>query len=96
MDYLNDSPTKSYDGGEKKNYKRWSKQETADGITKRVDVEEVSNGYIITIEKYGTKEGESEYINECTKKISMTNPFAKEEDSDEDDGILSSAKNSLF
>jgi len=95
MSYLEDSPTKSCDGGEKKNYKRWSKQETADGITKRVDVEEVSNGYIITIEKYGTKEGESEYINECTKKISMTNPFAKEEDND-DDNMLNSAKNSLF
>lgn len=91
MDYLSKSPSSD----EKKSYKRWSKQETADGITKRVDVEEVTNGYIITIEKYGTKDGESEYISECIKKISMTNPFAKEEDSD-DDSLLSSAKNSLF
>jgi hypothetical protein len=35
-------------------HKRWEKSETADGITKRVCVEQVENGFVITMEKYGS------------------------------------------
>jgi len=91
MSYLTEEKGTS---SEKKKYKRWVKEVRDGDNTKRVEVEEVSNGYIITIEKYGTIDGE--YKSECTKKVSTTNPFEKKEDSDESDDLMSSANNSLF
>ena len=37
---------------EHKKYKRWEKSESTDGMTKRVCVEQVENGFIITMEKF--------------------------------------------
>jgi hypothetical protein len=58
--------------------KRWEKSETADGITKRVIVEQVENGYIVTMEKYGRSSQDSDdskYTNDCKKYISKKNPL---------------------
>jgi len=91
MSYLTEDAKPINNGSEKKKYKRWSKEVRMDDVTKRIEVEEVSNGYIITIEKYGTIEGE--YKSECTKKISTSNPFDKSEDKDDEgfDGLMGSA-----
>lgn len=54
-----------------------------DGSRKTVSVEQVENGYVITIDTYtpssnsGEKYIDSKY--ECKKYISKTNPFKKEE-----------------
>lgn len=76
-------------------YKKWSKEETINGITKSIKVEQVSNGYIITYCKYGRDMSveDSEYIDEEVKKISTTNPFEKKEDDFGD--LMKSATNSI-
>ena len=61
---------------------RWSKEISDGNMTKRLSVESVENGFIITINKYGN-EGEGEkrkYIDETKRFISEDNPFAKEEE----------------
>lgn len=49
---------------------------TKEGLTKRICVEKVENGYYISIAKYGDVEGK--YIDECKKYISKTNPLKSE------------------
>lgn len=71
-----------------------------DGISKTLHVEKVENGYIITISKYGRneKEKDSEYIDECKKFISETNPLENNESDKKDSNIksvVSSAFNSI-
>ncbi len=99
MSYLTES--KSVPSEKKKKFKSWSKEETINGVTKCIRVEEVMNGYIISYSKYGRPDGEenAEYIDESYKKSSATNPFEKKEESDESEtmgGLMSSANNSLF
>ena len=50
------------------------------GVNYITSVEKVDGGYIITEEKYGTPEGEKEYLSECIKKVSTENPFEKSEE----------------
>lgn len=92
MRYLTEDSPAIKSGNEKKKFKRWSKEIRTDDVTKRIEVEEVTNGYIITVSKYGTGE-DGKYFDDCTKKISTTNPFEKSEDKEEDgfDGLMSSA-----
>ena len=73
-----------------------SMSETVDGITKSVNVEEIENGYIVSIHKYGmkpSKEGCSEcdgkYIDETKKFYSKENPFSKEEEKEEKEREMS-------
>lgn len=83
--------------------KRWEKSETADGITKRVTVEQVENGYIVTMEKYGKlsmDEDDSKYTNDCKKYISKKNPLEgmapKTEKESVEDKILDGLENLSF
>jgi hypothetical protein len=73
-------------------HKRWEKSETANGITKRVCVEQVENGYVITMEKYGNSDEDEKYTNECKKYISKKNPLEgtepKSEEESYEDKIL--------
>jgi hypothetical protein len=85
------------------NKKRWEKSETADGITKRVSVEQVENGYIVTMEKYGKPsmdEDDSKYTNDCKKYISKKNPLEgmapKTEKESIEDKILDGLENLSF
>lgn len=85
------------------NKKRWEKSETADGITKRVSVEQVENGYIVTMEKYGklsVDEDDSKYTNDCKKYISKKNPLEgmapKTEKESVEDKILDGLENLSF
>jgi hypothetical protein len=61
-----------------KDYKRWSKEvvSTPDGITKRVSVEEIENGFLICISKYGSIG--DKYVDENKKYYSETNPLEPE------------------
>ena len=83
--------------------KRWEKSESADGITKRVSVEQVENGYIVTMEKYGKAsddEDDSKYTNDCKKYISKKNPLEgmapKTEKESVEDKILDGLENLSF
>jgi hypothetical protein len=84
--------------------KRWEKSETADGITKRVTVEQVENGYIVTMEKYGnsslSEDDDSKYTNDCKKYISKKNPLEgmapKTEKESVEDKILDGLENLSF
>jgi hypothetical protein len=85
------------------NKKRWEKSESADGITKRVSVEQVENGYIVTMEKYGklsVDEDDSKYTNDCKKYISKKNPLEgmapKTEKESVEDKILDGLENLSF
>lgn len=85
------------------NKKRWEKSETSDGITKRVSVEQVENGYIVTMEKYGklsVDEDDSKYTNDCKKYISKKNPLEgmapKTEKESVEDKILDGLENLSF
>ena len=84
--------------------KRWEKSETADGVTKRVSVEQVENGYIVTMEKYGrpSMDGDEDdkYTNECKKYISKKNTLEgmkpKTEKESVEDKILDGLENLSF
>lgn len=83
--------------------KRWEKSETADGVTKRVSVEQVENGYIVTMEKYGKaldEDDDSKYTNDCKKYISKKNPLEgmapKTEKESVEDKILDGLENLSF
>jgi hypothetical protein len=85
--------------------KRWEKSESADGITKRVSVEQVENGYIVTMEKYGKPcidddKDDSKYTNDCKKYISKKNPLEgmapKTEKESVEDKILDGLENLSF
>jgi len=57
--------------------KRTEISTTKDGITKRVEVEEVENGFVVCVSKYGDVNGK--YVDGCKKWISSTNPLDKKE-----------------
>lgn len=73
-----------------------SMSETVDGITKSVNVEEIENGYIVSIHKYGMKssgegcsECDNEYIDETKRFYSKENPLNKEEKKEEEEREMS-------
>jgi hypothetical protein len=80
-------------------HKRWEKSETTDGITKRVCVEQVENGFVITMEKYGSSSDEK-YTSECKKYISKKNPLEgtspKTEEDSYEDKIIDGLENLSF
>jgi hypothetical protein len=61
--------------------KKWEISETKDGITKRMCVEKVENGFIISKSKYGNIN--DNYVDETKKYISTKNPLEKEEEKEE-------------
>jgi hypothetical protein len=70
--------------------------ETVDGITKEVNVEEIENGFVISIHKHGMKtpekgcsECDGEWIDETRKFYSKENPLNKEEEKDEEERDMS-------
>jgi hypothetical protein len=83
-----------------KKHNRWEKSETSDGITKRVCVEQVENGFVITMEKYGSSSIDEKYTSECKKYISKKNPLEgqnpKTEEESYEDKILDGLENLSF
>ena len=83
-----------------KKYKRWEKSESTDGMTKRVCVEQVENGFIIIMEKYGSSGEDEKYTSECKKYISKKNPLEgmspKTEEESYEDKILDGLEGLMF
>jgi hypothetical protein len=83
-----------------KKHNRWEKSETANGITKRVCVEQVENGFVITMEKYGSSGEDEKYTSECKKYISKKNPLEgenpKTEEESYEDKILDGLDKLIF
>jgi len=75
-----------------KKYRTWKKEVTKDDMTECIRVEEVTNGFIITKEKYGTN-SEGKYISKTIRAISFENPMEpkKDEDDDMDNNMFDSA-----
>jgi len=64
-------------GSVDKKLKTWEKSIKENNITKKILVEEIENGFLVTISKYGdvkTKTG-NRWINEERKYYSETNPL---------------------
>ncbi len=69
-----------------KKKKRWSKSvSTPDGLHKQLEVEEIDNGYLITISKHGNVG--DKWIDDSKKVFSETNPFEADEKSLEEKNI---------
>ena len=74
------------DSMEKNKKSSYSKTVEKDGNRKTIRVEEVENGYLITIEKYNDdKWSEKKYI-------SSDNPFEKKEDISPDESMMAESK----
>lgn len=76
----------------------WEKSESVNGITKRVSVREVENGFVISVSKYGHSEKEDKYIDHSCEYISTKNPLEKLKPKEEeiisgDKAILKSIEN---
>jgi len=76
--------------------KRFSFSQDKDNVHKRVEVEEVENGWIMTVNKeYTISEGDKkEWKYECKKYISKNNPLEKKKKKDTDD--ITSLFDSVF
>lgn len=82
---------------EKKEGTVWETKQTVGDESKRIGVEKVSNGYIISIEKSGYKKkgDEKEWYSETTKLISSEDPRemlkGKKEEKKDDDWAVKQA-----
>jgi hypothetical protein len=66
---------------ENKKKAEYSQTEEKDGVTTRIRVREVNNGFVINVSRYGyvgTAKGE-QYIDENEEFISTTNPLEKKQ-----------------
>jgi major membrane immunogen (membrane-anchored lipoprotein) len=54
-------------------YKKWSKSTEKDGWCKKINVEEIENGYLVCLEEYGEKDGK--YQDSYKKYYSQSNPL---------------------
>jgi len=67
----------------KNEVKTWEKSVQEDNITKKILVEEIENGFLVTVTKYGDvkdSKGNFTYINKSKKFFSETNPLDMEVD----------------
>ena len=74
--------TKGKDGKESISYRKsWEKN----GLNHSIEVRKVEGGYIITKSRYGTPDDseEGKYIDERSEEVSTTNPFNRDENSDD-------------
>lgn len=74
---------------EKKAYKSWRKSSEADGISKSVNVEEIENGFIVSISEYG-RDKNDKYYDRNRKFYSKENPL------DGDDMVMDSGLDSAI
>jgi len=56
-----------------KKYLTWSKSIEKDGFYKRVEVNEIENGFLVCLNEHGEKDGK--YIDSYKKYYSQTNPL---------------------
>ena len=56
--------------------KIWSKSIETNGMTKKMEVREIENGFIVCIYKYGYSDDVEQYIDEKSEYYSKENPLA--------------------
>ena len=65
-------------------YRAWSKSSRNDDWTKEIRVDEIENGFLVSLEEYGQKGGD--YKHKCRKYFTKENPLS-EDDLKMDEGL---------
>ena len=73
---MNDVIGKAVDSAEKDNKERWEFSKEIGKLCVRKIVEKIDNGFLLTTNVYGKKEGSDEYIDKTNKSFHKENPLA--------------------
>ena len=73
---MNDMMGKTVDSTEKDNKERWEFSKEIGKLCVRKVVEKIANGFLLTTNVYGKKEGSDEYIDKTNKSFHKENPLA--------------------
>lgn len=73
---MNDMMGKTVDSTEKDNKERWEFSKEIGKLCVRKVVEKIDNGFLLTTNVYGIKEGSDEYIDKSNKSFHKENPLA--------------------
>ena len=73
---MNDMTGKAVNLAEKDNKERWEFSKEIGKLCVRKIVEKIDNGFLLTTNVYGKKEGSDEYVNKTNKSFHKENPLA--------------------
>ena len=73
---MNDMMGKTVDSTEKDNKERWEFSKEIGKLCVRKIVEKIDDGFLLTTNVYGKKEGSDEYIDKSNKSFHKENPLA--------------------
>ncbi len=73
---MNDIMGKTVDSTEKDNKERWEFSKEIGKLCVRKVVEKIDNGFLLTTNVYGKKEGSDEYVDKTNKSFHKENPLA--------------------
>ena len=73
---MNDMMGKTVDSTEKDNKERWEFSKEIGRLCVRKVVEKIDNGFLLTTNVYGKKEGSDEYVDKTNKSFHKENPLA--------------------
>ena len=73
---MNDMMGKTVDSTEKDNKERWEFSKEIGKLCVRKVVEKIDNGFLLTTNVYGKKEGSDEYVDKTNKSFHKENPLA--------------------
>lgn len=73
---MNDVIGKAVDSAEKDNKERWEFSKEIGKLCVRKVVEKIDNGFLLTTNVYGKKEGSDEFIDKTNKSFHKENPLA--------------------
>jgi hypothetical protein len=73
---MNDIMGKTVDSTEKDNKERWEFSKEIGKLCVRKVVEKIDDGFLLTTNVYGKKEGSDEYIDKTNKSFHKENPLA--------------------
>ena len=73
---MNDMMGKTVDSTEKDNKERWEFSKEIGKLCVRKVVEKIDNGFLLTTNVYGKKEGSDKYVDKTNKSFHKENPLA--------------------
>ena len=73
---MNDMMGKTVDSTEKDNKERWEFSKEIRKLCVRKIVEKIDDGFLLTTNVYGKKEGSDEYVDKTNKSFHKENPLA--------------------
>ena len=73
---MNDIMGKTVDSTEKDNKERWEFSKEIGKLCVRKVVEKIDDGFLLTTNVYGKKEGSDEYVDKTNKSFHKENPLA--------------------